>query len=87
MIKFGVERYSQVNEDIKELIKLHYDEIAVNKEDIPLDPDWDRYKLLDDKGLIMIITARDEGRLVGYSIFFISNHLHYKSTEIGRAHV
>lgn len=80
MIKFGVERYSQVNEDIKELIKLHYDEIAVNKEDIPLDPDWDRYKLLDDKGLIMIITARDEGKLVGYSIFFISNHLHYKST-------
>ena len=28
----------------------------------------------------MTITARDEGKLVGYSIFFITNHLHYKST-------
>ena len=80
MIKFGVEKYHQVCEDIKELIKLHYEEIAVNKDVIPLDPDWDRYKYLDDNGLIMIITARDESKLVGYSIFFITSHLHYKST-------
>mgnify|MGYP003345974306 FL=1 len=80
MIKFGVEKYHQVCEDIKELIKLHYEEIAVNKDVIPLDPDWDNYKNLCDKNILMIITARDEGRLVGYSIFFITNHLHYKST-------
>lgn len=80
MIKFGVERYHQVSEDIKELIKLHYEEIAVNKDVIPLDPDWDKYKSLCDNGLLMIITARDEGKLIGYSIFFITNHLHYKST-------
>jgi GNAT superfamily N-acetyltransferase len=80
MIKFGVERYYQVSEDIKELIKLHYEEIAVNKDVIPLDPDWDRYKALDDSGLIMTVTARDEGKLIGYAIFFVTSHLHYKST-------
>ena len=80
MIKFGVERYHQVSEDIKELIKLHYEEIAVNKDVIPLDPDWDRYKALDDSGLIMTVTARDDGKIIGYAIFFVTSHLHYKST-------
>ena len=81
MINFDVEKYAQVNEDIKELIKLHYEEIAVNKDVIPLDPDWDKYKHLCDSGLLVIITARDESKLIGYSIFFITNHLHYKSTK------
>jgi len=81
MIKFNIEKYSQVNEDIKELIKLHYDEIAVDKDVIPLDPDWDRYKNLCETNVLTIVTARDEGKLVGYSIFFITNHLHYKSTK------
>ena len=80
MIEFGVEKYHQVSEDIKELIKLHYEEIAVNKDVIPLDPDWDRYKQLDDNGLILTVTARDDGKLIGYAIFFVTSHLHYKST-------
>jgi GNAT superfamily N-acetyltransferase len=80
MIEFGVEKYHQVSEDIKDLIKLHYEEIAVNKDVIPLDPDWDRYKQLDDKGLILTVTARDDGKLIGYAIFFVTTHLHYKST-------
>ena len=81
MINFDVEKYAQVNEDIKDLIKLHYEEIAVNKDVIPLDPDWDKYKHLCDNELLITITVRDEGKLIGYSIFFITNHLHYKSTK------
>ena len=80
MIKFDIEKYSQWGEDIKELTKLHYDEVAVNKDVIPLDPDWDRYKYLCDNNLLLCITARDEKKLVGYSIFFITKHIHYKST-------
>jgi GNAT superfamily N-acetyltransferase len=80
MIEFGVEGFDQARSEIKGLISLHYEEIALNKEVIPLDPDWDRYKTLIANKLAYLITARDDGKLIGYSIFFVTNHLHYKST-------
>ena len=80
MIEFGVESFDQAVNDIQELIKLHYEEIALNKDVIPLDPDWDKYRALMTNNLACLITARDDGKLVGYSIFFVTSHPHYKST-------
>jgi len=80
MIEFGVESFDQAVNDIQELIKLHYEEIALNKDVIPLDPDWDKYRALMNNNLACLITARDDGKLVGYSIFFVTSHPHYKST-------
>ena len=80
MVKFGLESFNQTRQDIEYLLKLHYDEIALNKDVIPLDPDWDKYKKLFDLNQLAIFTVRDEGKLVGYSIFFVTSHLHYKST-------
>jgi hypothetical protein len=80
MLSYQVETFDQVVPDIHELIKLHYDEIALHKEAIPLDPDWDRYKNLENLDMLFIATVRDEGKLVGYSVFFITRHMHYNST-------
>ena len=80
MISFYNESFDDVKQDIISLIKLHYDEIALDKEHIPLDPDWEKYKQLYDAKRLLIITARDDSKLVGYSIFFVSNHPHYKSS-------
>jgi GNAT superfamily N-acetyltransferase len=80
MVTYQVETYDQVVPDIKELIKLHYDEVALHKESIPLDPDWARYKVLEDNGMLFIATARDQSQLVGYSVFFVTRHMHYNST-------
>jgi hypothetical protein len=82
MVTYQVETYEQVVSDIQELIKLHYEEIALNKQDIPLDPDWKRYKMLSDNNMLFVITARDNGTLVGYSVFFITQHMHYNSTKM-----
>jgi hypothetical protein len=82
MVTYQVETYEQVVPDIQELIKLHYEEIALNKQAIPLDPDWNRYKMLSDNNMLCIITARDDSRLIGYSIFFINQHMHYNSTKV-----
>jgi GNAT superfamily N-acetyltransferase len=80
MIKFGVEGFDQARYEIEDLLKLHYEEIALNKEHIPLDPDWDRYRNLIESKQAYLLTVRDDDKLVGYSIFFVTKHIHYKSS-------
>jgi GNAT superfamily N-acetyltransferase len=80
MIKFGVEGFDQARLEIEDLLKLHYEEIALNKEHIPLDPDWDRYRNLIETKQAYLLTVRDDDKLIGYSIFFVTKHLHYKSS-------
>jgi GNAT superfamily N-acetyltransferase len=84
MEHIAVEPYSdQLVEEIKPLIQMHYDEIALHKEVIPLDPDWDRYAAIDSTGNLLIVTARtNEQELIGYAVFFITPHIHYKSTIV-----
>ena len=82
MITYQVEKFSEVKPEMEDLIKMHYDEVALHKEYIPLDPDWDRYSLMEKNGALFIATARNDGDLKGYSWFFISNHIHYKSTKV-----
>ena len=65
--------------EVQPLIELHYEELTLHKQVVKLDPDWNRYKSLADQNMITIITARDKGILVGYSLFFVNSHIHYKN--------
>jgi hypothetical protein len=51
-------------------------------DDIPLAPDWERYKLAETGGFLAIFTARADTRLVGYAIYFLPPHPHYSSTGV-----
>lgn len=82
MLTYQVETFDNVLVDMQELITHHYDEIALHKEAIPLDPDWVRYKALADSKVLFITTVRDDNKLIGYAWFFITNHIHYKSTTV-----
>lgn len=79
-VEVRVERYDDVIEEIKPLLEMHWHEIATFKEAIPLDPDYERYRVMDESGMAVIIAARRDGRLVGYSIMFFVHHMHYRST-------
>ena len=61
------------------LLRLHYAEIAHFK-DIPLDVDVERYLQIERAGMLRIYTARLDGNLVGYAVFFISTNGHYKAS-------
>lgn len=56
----------------------HYEELCVTK-DFPMAPDYDAYKRLVDAGFIRVITVRADKELIGYIIFIIQPHLHYKT--------
>ena len=77
-VKYQQEFLDSVVEDIKVLIKSHWEEAEPNKDKIKLNPDWDAYYALQEQGRLNIFTARDEGVLVGYFVVFVSQHLHYK---------
>lgn len=74
----GIEHYADVIEDLKPLLAEHHAELALYKDEIPLDPNFDLYFNLDRVGLIRCYTVRLEGVLVGYAIFsIVARHLHY----------
>ena len=72
-IKYQQEFLSTVVEDIKPLLKEHWEEIALNKEKIKLNPDWDTYEELEHQGRLKVFTARQDGSLVGYFVIIVGS--------------
>jgi|TARA_R110000868_G_scaffold408968_1_gene693537 GNAT superfamily N-acetyltransferase len=64
--------------DAQELLKSHWEEIALNKGKIALNPDWDVYQTLEDSGKLKIFTVRDDDKLIGYFVVLVGTGLHYK---------
>jgi GNAT superfamily N-acetyltransferase len=79
-IEYVVEDPATFIEELKEVIPLHYDELCVTK-DFPLLPDYEAYGRLHMAGFLKCITARDASGLIGYAIFIVQPHLHYRSCK------
>ena len=79
-LTYAIEPFSAAQPEVARLCVRHWEEIALNKGAIALDPDWERYAVLDSMQAIVLATARAEGDLVGYQIFLVSPHLHYRSS-------
>lgn len=69
-------------EEAEALLQDHWGEVARNKDLMELAPDWARYEALDDAGVLLFLTARKEGRLVGYSCNIVGTHLHYRHLTV-----
>lgn len=82
MIQFQEEHWADFCVDAQHLFPLHWKELALNQEVIQLDPDHDLYNAIDKSGQLMILTAREDGKLLGYNVYFIRNHMHYKLTKV-----
>lgn len=77
-MRFQRESVGDVEEDIKKLIPLHFDEIAKYK-DLELDPKFSIYRSLEAGNNLAIFTARsDSDELIGYSVFIVSQHRHFE---------
>lgn len=59
------------------LLLQHWQEIALHKELMVLDPHWERYEALDDAGVLLLLGAWVGDQMVGYSLNFVTEHLHY----------
>lgn len=79
ILKYQLEKLEDIYDEILPILKEHYLEIAHYK-DIKFEPNISEYYRLEDIGIIKIYTVREESELIGYAVFIIKSHLHYKSS-------
>lgn len=83
MKTYQAEAWAAFREDVRVLLPQHWEEIALDRAKVPLDVDWPRYDALAAAGALHCVTAREDGRLIGYHVAIVSGHLHYASTLHG----
>lgn len=65
--------------ELKPFFPMHWEELALNQKQVPLDPQYDIYEARDARGEVMLIILRKDGEIIGYFIGFVGPGLHYKT--------
>jgi len=79
MIIIQREKISDIWEELFPLLINHWEEVEdpfIKEKEVPA-PKLERYDSLEQKNMFIIITARDEGKLIGYCGFYLYSHMHY----------
>jgi GNAT superfamily N-acetyltransferase len=79
MITFEIESFTDNLPELKPILPLHYEELALDKDKVPLSPQYDIYEAREAAGELIFVTAREKGELIGYFIGFIAPGLHYST--------
>ena len=79
MLTAQPEAFAPFLEEVKPLLPEHYSELALNQDRVPLSPQYDEYLHRDSLGMVMVVTVRDAGQLVGYFVGMIAPGLHYST--------
>lgn len=80
MITAQIEPLCDCLEEMKPMFPLHWDEIAIFQDRMPLAPRYDVYYQREAAGELIMATLRKDGRIIGYWTTFIAPGLHYGTT-------
>lgn len=64
------------------LLQAHRLELATNLDLMPLAPQLDVYRTLEDGDKLLSLVLEHEGSIVGYSVNIVSNNLHYGPLKV-----
>lgn len=79
MLTTHIEPFMSQVKELKTLLGTHYEELALNKDKVPLSPQWHAYAARESAGQLVYVTLREEGQLIGYIIMFVAPGLHYET--------
>ena len=65
---------------LDDLLALNWEEIEDHQDVSPLDINWRGYADLERQGILKLGALTQDGKLIGYNIFFVNCPLHHKST-------
>lgn len=68
---------AMLSDGLRELLLAHWHEAEVNRHTVPLAVDWDHYRAMEAAGTYRAVSAREGGRLVGYSSFSLTRQARY----------
>jgi GNAT superfamily N-acetyltransferase len=79
MLKIQRATWAEMRAEAEPLFKVHYDELALHKDVMPMGCDHEFYFQLERNNFLLVVTARRDGRLVGYYVgIVIAHHPHNK---------
>lgn len=79
MLTTQIERFTDILPELQVLFPKHWEELALNRDKVPLDPMYEIYLQRDSLNQVIVVTLREEGEIRGYFIGFINPGLHYRS--------
>ena len=71
-----------IDDALGEILEEHWQELALNKDRVPLDPQLGEYRKREADGSLLVMSMRtddDAEELVGYFLGFIAPGLHYQT--------
>ena|SRR5882724_1826181 len=74
-VTFQRERLAPIVRELMPLLQADWEENGVDRAKVPLNFDYNRYLDYDLTAILQIVTARDEGVLVGYVMAFVHPHI------------
>lgn len=80
--RFFREEFRDFYDEAAPLLKSHWDEIAKNKQLLYINTDMGAYQRAEDAKRLVIVTARSGFRLVGYFVWALNPHPHYKHVTV-----
>lgn len=72
MPQFNIEKLEQFRPDLEKLLGEYEEELPLP---FKLKPDWKQYEALENADILSIITARDNGELLGYFVLIHTPNL------------
>lgn len=79
MITFDLLPLHRVYEEIKPNLPRHYHELTEGDDYGPFDIDWEMYLHLSHLNKCLVVTVRDDKKLVGYSVYSVGRNPRYKT--------
>lgn len=77
------ENFVRIMDEYRELVYGYWYDTPQNSDHVPVDYDWDQYRILDNAGHLQLFTARDgRDKLVGVSLYVVVNMTHHKGYKI-----
>ncbi len=84
-ITFQKESLNDFITEFAALLKPHMDEINVSQRlGFVFKPDYGRYIKMQEAGIFVVVTCRDDGKLIGYSVFGMMPHIRYPDCKIAK---
>lgn len=80
MITYQKESYRVLINEAQELFKKHSEESSDRLDIIPLDINFKAHLILEANRRLETFTVRDDGRLIGYTTWILTNPMHYKNS-------
>lgn len=79
MITSHIEALRDTMPELKEHFAEHWQALALNQDQVPLDPQYGAYFQREDLGEVLLVVLRDTGKVVAYFVGFLAPAMHYQS--------